>query len=255
MGINDIYIFNCVAKLGSISSAAQHLNYAQSNITTRMKNLENNLETVLFHRSYKGIKLTPKGKELLEYSQKIIALFEEAQSTLSDNNKPHGDLLIGSMETTAGIRLPMLVAKYCEKYDGVNLMIKTGTTDRNIAKVLQYQLDGAFVAGPVNHSELISEPVIDEQLVIITDKEKNRINNLSDIANKNIIVFKEGFSYRKSLENLLSIYSIKTNKTMEFGTLDGILGCVAVGLGVTLLPYSIYEKYADNELFDYFEIP
>ena len=79
MEINDLIIFKTVANEGSISKAAKELGYVQPNVTERIKKLEQELETPLLHRDNKGVSLLPSGDILLDYTNKILALFRRSQ--------------------------------------------------------------------------------------------------------------------------------------------------------------------------------
>lgn len=247
-------IFQTVAKSGSISEAARVLNYAQSNITTKIQQLEKDLQTTLFFRHNRGTTLTAKGQILLTYSEKIFRLLEETQLALIDEEVPSGPLMIGSMETTAAVRLPALLAKYHKEYPKVDFILKTGPTKQNIEDVLAYELDGAFVAGPVEHPELLARTVFEEELVLVTTTSQTAITT-PFLNNCTILVFREGCSYRATFEEWLHHEGVIPNTVMEFGSLDAILGCVSAGLGISLLPRSVVEKNLQKENLSIHSIP
>ncbi|MED0981493.1 LysR family transcriptional regulator [Bacillus paramycoides] len=85
MEINDLIIFKTVANEGSISKAAKELGYVQPNVTERIKKLEQELETPLLHRDNKGVSLLPSGDILLDYTNKILNLLEEAKNEIKTN--------------------------------------------------------------------------------------------------------------------------------------------------------------------------
>jgi LysR family transcriptional regulator, cell division regulator len=255
MDLHALKVFQSVAQMGSISSAARELNYAQSNITTKIQQLENHLQTTLFYRHNRGTTLTSKGKMLLTYADKIFQLIEETSKVMKDDRTPKGPLIIGSMETTAAVRLPSLLSKYHHAYPDVDLTLKTGPTEQNIQGVLQYELDGAFVAGPINHPELIQKKVIEEELVLITDTIHPSMSSIKDIQTRTLLVFPTGCSYRAQLEQWLHQEGITPNKIMEFGTLETIIGCVSAGLGISMLPYAVIEKYVQAGTLRYHSIP
>ncbi|PFC89240.1 LysR family transcriptional regulator [Bacillus anthracis] len=82
MEINDLIIFKTVASEGSISKAAKELGYVQPNVTERIKKLEQELETPLLHRDNKGVSLLPSGDILLDYTNQILTLVEEAKDKI-----------------------------------------------------------------------------------------------------------------------------------------------------------------------------
>lgn len=248
MDLQALKIFKIVAEKGSISQAARELNYAQSNVSTKIQHLESNLQTLLFYRHNRGITLTVKGQMLLAYTEKIFHLIDETTRVMKDDSIPKGPLYVGSMETTAAVYLPKLLSKYHNAYPNVDLTLKTGTTEQNIQGVLQYNLDGAFVAGPINHPELIQKPVTEEELVLITDTMHSSMSSIRDIQTRTLLVFPNGCSYRMILEQWLHEKGLIPNKIIEFDTIEAIIGCVCAGLGISLLPISVVEKYVQARI-------
>ncbi|GIO27391.1 LysR family transcriptional regulator [Ornithinibacillus bavariensis] len=242
MDLSTLRVFQTVAKLGSISQAARELQYAQSNITMKIQQLEAELQTTLFYRHNRGTALTAKGSLLLTYTEKILNLIEEAKNVINDDQTPKGPLIIGSMETTAAVRLPAIFSKYLINYPDVDLTLKTGSTEENILGVLQYELDGAFVAEPIEHPDLIQKEVFEEELVLVTDAIHPPISSIKDIQTKTLLVFRTGCSYRERLEQWFHQERVIPKKIMEFGTLDAIIGCVSAGLGISMVPQSVVEK-------------
>ena len=97
MDAGDLKIFQAVAREGSISKAALALNYVQSNVTTRIKQLETQLQVPLFHRSNRGMSLTPAGENLLGYADRILELLYEAEQATQVGNPPAGMLRLGAI--------------------------------------------------------------------------------------------------------------------------------------------------------------
>ncbi|WP_368655202.1 LysR family transcriptional regulator [Ornithinibacillus sp. 4-3] len=247
MDLQALNFFQAVAKSGSISKAAKELNYAQSNLTARIQQLESDLQTKLFYRHNRGATLTDKGKILLSYTEEIFQLFDEVKNVMNDDQTPKGPLVIGSMETTAAVRLPVFLSNFHRQYPAVDLTLKTGPTEQNIAGVLQYELDGAFIAGPIEHPDLTHKMIVEEELVLITDASHQTLSSINKIENRTILVFRNGCSYRARFEAWLHHEGVIPEKIMEFGTLDGIIGCVSAGLGISLLPRSVVDKHINEE--------
>ncbi|MCK1983833.1 MULTISPECIES: LysR family transcriptional regulator [Peribacillus] len=255
MDLHSLKIFQSVAKMGSISQAARELQYAQSNITMKIQQLESDLQTTLFYRHNRGTELTDKGTILLTYTEKIFDLIEETKNLMKDDQTPRGPLIIGSMETTAAVRLPVLFSKYHKDFPEVDLTLKTGSTEQNIQAVLQNELDGAFVAGPINHPDLIQKEVFEEELMLITDTVHPPISSIKDIQTRTLLVFHAGCAYREKFELWLKQEKMIPNKIMEFGTIDGIIGCVAAGLGISMLPQSVVSKQVQDGIIRKHSIP
>ncbi|MGG1368093.1 LysR family transcriptional regulator [Priestia megaterium] len=255
MDIQSLRIFKSVAEYGSISKAAKELNYAQSNITTRMQQLENSLQTVLFYRHNKGVTLTAKGELLITYADKIFRLLDETKEVMRDQEEPQGPLSIGSMETTAAVHLPRFLSRYHSAYPHVDLNLKTGPTSQHIEAVLNYKLDGAFVSGPLSHPDLITKKVFSEELVLVGNSLLSQSLKSRKVDDLTLLVLHKGCFYREKLKHWLHEEGVIPSKVMEFGSLDALMGCIAAGLGVTLLPLSIVQRYSYLENVTHYPIP
>src|SRR3954454_20083829 len=154
MELSDLVTFSTVARLGAVTRAADELNTVQSNITQRVKALEAEIGTPLFERHSRGMTLTGAGRRLLPYAQRMAALSREAVLAAREDGEPKGPLAIGSMETTAAVRLPSLLAEFHRRFPQVRLSLRTSTTADLVAGVLDGSFDGAFVAGPIEHADL-----------------------------------------------------------------------------------------------------
>ncbi|HZB92248.1 MAG TPA: LysR family transcriptional regulator, partial [Stellaceae bacterium] len=105
MDAADLRVFEAVARLGGMNRAAGALNTVQSNVTQRIRLLEEELATPLFERHSRGVALTPAGRRLLPYAERVAQLLAEARRAVRDEGTPAGPLQIGSLETTAALRL------------------------------------------------------------------------------------------------------------------------------------------------------
>lgn len=249
--IQDLITFKTVAKYGSISKAAQELNFVQSTITTKIQRLESYFQTELFHRHRYGVTLSAHGKTLLLYANEMIHLSIEAEKALMGVDHPAGQISIGSMETTAAVRLPSALSVFYKKYPNVELSLKTGPTDNLVKMVLNYEIDGAFVAGPIKNLQLTHQEIIEEKLVVISQNNDDIHNG----NNQNLIVFRHGCTYRKRLEAWAHAENFIPKKVMEFGSMEAIIGCVNAGMGISLLPISVLTKIKQNYSLRFHDIP
>lgn len=244
MEMRQLKIFCAVAELGSFTAAAASVHTVQSNATMRVKELEAELNQQLFIRHKSGVALTSAGRTFLAYAQRILQLVDESRGALCDPATPTGHLRLGSMETTAAIRLPQVLTKYRLQYPQVQLSLQTGTTAELIKAVETHRLDGAFVGGFHQNSALHQEEVFREELVLVSSSEFASLKRLIDaIPQQTVLVFRTGCFYRSSLEHWFHQVGLVPNQVMELGTLDGILSCVSAGMGVTLLPRGVVENY------------
>lgn len=252
MNINDLIIFQTVANCGSINKASQVLNYVQSNVTSRIQNLEQELNVKLFHRHQRGTTLTNEGDALLPYAQKIISLTNEMKTISVNKDDPSGKLDIASVETV--IKLPLILSAYIQKYKQVDLTLSTGVTTELEEKVLTYKLDGAFVtkSAITNDPNLMEVEVFHEKLVLVSSQKGRTLEEIMELP---ILRFSDGCGYRAKLNEWLHDQNMEPTKVMELGTLETTLGSVLSGLGVAYVPYSTVEDYEAQQLIYCYELP
>jgi LysR family transcriptional regulator, cell division regulator len=238
MDASDLKVFEAVACCGGMNRAALEINTVQSNVTTRIRLLEEELGVQLFVRNSRGVTLTDAGRRLLPFAQRARQLLEEARIAVREDGEPRGPLTIGSLETTAAHRLSSLIATYGRLYPEVDLVLKTAPNSRLLEEVRAFRLEGAFVCGPVADPDLVGEVVFREELVVVTAAGVRGFEDLVRDGSLKIIVKAPGCAYRDRFETILAQRGIVA-RPLEFGTLEAILNCVAAGLGATLLPRSV----------------
>ena len=113
MEFSQLRIFQAVAEEGSITRAAERLHRVPSNLSTRLKQMEEQLGVELFVRERQRLQLSPAGKVLLDYSTRLLALHDEAHGAVQ-GGQPAGDFVLGSMYSTGAVHLPKLLARYLQ---------------------------------------------------------------------------------------------------------------------------------------------
>jgi len=236
--LTALEIFKTVVEQGGITKAAARLHRVQSNVTTRVKQLEERLGTRLFLRQKGRLVLSSEGKLLLAYADRLLHLSSEAEAALR-NGTPAGTLQIGALESTAATRLPPILSRYHAAYPDVRIELMTGTTGALVAKVMSHEVEAAFVAEPFTANDLETQPAFTEELVLITPKRFLKVNSPNDIGHTTLIAFATGCSYRRRLEAWLGGARVVPERVMELGSYHAIVACVAAGAGIAIVPRSV----------------
>lgn len=173
MNHSTLEIFIQVAETQSVTQAAKRLGRAQSNITTRIQQLEEELAVELFVRGNKKMVLSPAGVQFLSYARRILSLAEEAKQALHPTT-PGGSLRLGAMEATAASRLPPLLTRFQQQCPQVDITLITQPTRQLTEGVLTAALDAALVClppgadgQPACPAELAFTPVFYETLMLV----------------------------------------------------------------------------------------
>lgn len=252
--LSDLEIFRTVALEGSVTRAADKLHRVQSNISTRVKQLEERLGVQLFLRQSRGLALTPAGEALLPYAERLLDLSSEAEAALSDG-KPRGSFRVGTLESTAASRLPRVLSRFHESYPDVQVELVTDTSQGLLERLLEFEIEVAFVAAPVAHHALHTRPVFSEELVLVVPQSFPPITHAEAISGRTVIAFKVGCAYRRYLEDWMLEAGITPGGVMEMSSYHAMLACVAAGTGFAVVPRAVLDAVAIDSGFRIHALP
>jgi len=238
MDLSDLAIFRAVVETGGVTKAALRLNRVQSNVTARIQKLEDDLGAELFARHGRGLKLAPAGVVLLSYAERLLDLADEAREAVGGSGCK-GIFRLGAMESTAAVRLAVPLAEFHRRHPEITLELKTGATQPLVGQVLRGDLDAALVAEPVADPRLETHPVFVEDLVVAMPAGSAALVGKS----LTLLAFETGCSYRKILENWVAAQGAIPDRVVEMSSYHAMLGCVAAGMGIALVPASLIETY------------
>jgi DNA-binding transcriptional LysR family regulator len=252
--LDSLEIFRTVVQEGGVIRAASKLNRVQSNVTTRIKQLEQRLGRTLFRKQGRGLVLSPEGELLLSYAQRLFRLADEAESELKSGHAI-GVFRIGSLESTAGSRLAPLLSRFHRQHPGVVVELVTGTTGALLQRVANFEIEAAFVSEPFTPGALASRKVFDEELVLITGKDVANVRRASDLAGMTLIAFANGCSYRKRVEEWLGASAMMPARALEFASYQAMIACVAAGTGFAIVPRSLLATVKSAQDVRQHELP
>ena len=241
MDLTQLEMFNAVVETGSITAAARKVHRVPSNLTTRLRQLEDDLGVGLFIRENQRLRLAPAGYSFLEYSKKILALVSEARSVVS-GDEPQGIFSLGSLESTAAVRIPGVLADYNQRYPRIQFDLVTGPSGTMIDGVLGGTLSAAFVDGPVLHPSLEGQLVYREEMMLVAPVGHKNVARARDINGASIYAFRANCSYRRHFESWFNADRATPGKIHEMESYHGMLACVIAGAGLALMPRSMLES-------------
>ena len=124
MTLTQLGTFLKIAETGNFTTAANLLGYAQSTVTTQIKQLETELNCLLFERLGKSIALTPEGERLQGYAEKVLQMEREILLEVPAVREPVGMIKLGVSESLCYNRLPQSLMAYRKKYPGIDIRIQ-----------------------------------------------------------------------------------------------------------------------------------
>lgn len=244
MDLVALEIFCAVADEGSVTRAAERLRRAQSNVTTRVQQLEEQLGAALFLREGRRMALTPAGETLRHYADRLLALAEETRQAVRPD-KPAGLLRLGAMESTAAARLPAPLAQLHAQWPGLVLELRTAPSRQLVEQVLAHQLDCALVAWPPPGLEADTPverlPVFTESLLLALPASHPPVTTASDLRVRQLAAFAHGCTYRRMGEDWMRQASGEPPQVLELASYPAILACVAAGRCAGVVPQSVVD--------------
>lgn len=242
MDLTQLRMFCTVVEEGSIVRAAERLHRVPSNLTTRLRQLEESLGVDLFIRERQRLKLSPQGAVFLDYAERLLKLAEEARAAVA-GEQPVGVLKLGSMQATAAVHLPSLLANYHQAFPEVSVQLTTGPSGELVEALLAGNLSAAFVDGPLLSPQLEGIAVYPEELVLLMPKNESAL----DLGRAVLFAFRAACSYRRRIESWYRGMGLMPSRIMEIDSYHTMLGCVAAGSGIACMPRSVLATLPGHE--------
>jgi len=242
MDFDQLTTFLEVTKLGSFSRAGEKVFRSQSAVSAQIRQLEQDYGDRLLDRSGKDVTLTPAGRVLLGYAERLLQLRDESKLAVADHGSaPRGTVVIGANEATCLYVLPDVFAKYCSLYPEVQLSIYRNFSYKIVEKLENGSIDVGIVTLPVKSPKLKLSPIYRDQLMWMVNPQsplaKHEVVSVAEIAKHPILLPKTGYT-RRLMDKLFRPYESHLQIRMELPSVGMIKSFVAAGLGGSLISAS-----------------
>nr|WP_154983144.1 selenium metabolism-associated LysR family transcriptional regulator [Paenibacillus xylanexedens] len=253
MNFHQLHIFYTVAEKGSFSAAAQALHMTQPAVTMQIQSLEDYFGTKLLHRSTKKIELSEAGRTLLPHAKRSVELVRQTDEAMSAfTQKLQGRLQLGASLTIGEYVLPRMLGPFAKQYPDISIVMKVMNTTQIMDEILKHQLNFGLIEAPVNHPDMIVEPVMQDELKLIVPAGHDLAGrgkvNLEEVMNYPFVLREEGSGTRQVMEGQLQKKKIDPsdmNVVMELGSTGAVKSAVEAGVGITMLsPSSVQHELA-----------
>jgi DNA-binding transcriptional LysR family regulator len=243
MADRRLQVFYTVAKQLSFTKAAEQLFMTQPAVTFQVKQLEEHFSTRLFERSHGKISLTPAGRLVMEYAEKILGVSEELEKRMSElTGAVGGPLLLGASTTVAEFILPQILGEFKARYPQVQAHMSVANSETIENRVADHTLDLGLIESPAHLPSVQAEVVCEDELVLICAP-GHRLANARSVTPNQIVgepfVSREvGSGTREFTDQYLRNCRVSPedlNIVMELGSPEAIKGVVETGLGVAIM--------------------
>ncbi len=259
MEIRNLITFVQVAEFNSFTKAAKALDYAQSTVSFQIKQLENELDCLLFERINHTLILTERGRELLEYAQRIRKLTDEFRQSMSESRSLSGHVHIVAPDSVCEAMLTDNYADFYRRYPNITLKFSTADTedmfrmlDHNSADII-LTLDGhVYQKDYVIAKEVrMSTHFVAGSRSPLAQKE---VHSIRDILSYPFILTEKGMGYRRVLDEKLAKMSLDIHPVLEISRTDLITKLLEEGTAVSFLPDFVTRKKVEEGKLCYLNI-
>lgn len=249
MTLRNLKIFVAVCKYNSITAAAKSLFLAQPAVSLAIGELEAFYGIRLFDRIARKLYITDRGKQFLEYAAHIVALFDEMETRMKDQDNID-TLRIGSSITVGNHFLPGFVEAFREKHPGIRLQVKIQNSEDIEKQIVSNDLDMAFIEGEIHHPQIVYEKFKEDRLVLICGKKHElygrKLIQPSELCGLDFILREKGSGGRELFDSMLLVHHIKLEPIWESVSTQAVIRAVIKGFGLSVLPYLMVKPYLER---------
>lgn len=237
----------------SFTRASQLLKLSQPTVSSHIRHLEEEFNTVLIDRSPKRFEVTQTGEMVYKRARQVLGVMDKAKKeVLQYHDQMKGTVKIGASYTVGEYILPSLLRAYDQEYPEVDLQVTIANSERINREVQLHTLDVGLVEGRVADQGLSSFPFMkDKMVVIVPDNHPIRkCSNLSfeDLQDHTWIIREGGSGTRAMMESMLESYNIRPRKTITIGSNHGVVQGVKEGLGLSFISETVVTHTAAEHL-------
>lgn len=237
--LRQLQVFESAATYLNFSLAAKQLYLSQPAVSMQIKQLEESIGLPLFEQMGKKIFLTEAGRELFHYSRNITQQLAEMESVFEEmKGLGHGKLTI-SVVNTANYFTPQLLARFCNRYPGINVILQVANRDAVLKQLADNSTDLAILGQPPDGLDISAEPFLDNPLVVIAAPDhpfaKLKRVRFSRLAEENFLSREQGSGTRSAMERVFAQHKVQPHIIMEMETNEAIKQAVQAGMGLGIL--------------------
>ena len=261
INLNLYKIFYEVALSESISDASKKLFITQSAVSKAIKKLEEDLNTNLFYRNSKGVKLTEKGEELLFYVEEAFNNLVTAERTMIESKTLNkGKISIGVPSQIGSFYIFEDITNFHKKYPNIEITIISKTTTQLLKLLERHEIDFIIDTSPINTKidNIIIQPLIEVKNCFVaksdTSIDIDKIKTIKDLANYPLILPIKGTDNRKQLDKVFEKNNVELNNVINIHTSEMIAGSIKKDLGIGYIIYDVIKDNVENGEFKIIDI-
>jgi LysR family transcriptional regulator, low CO2-responsive transcriptional regulator len=231
LSLHQLRTFLEVVQTGSVREAADRLIVSQPAVSSALASLQRTLGVAVVERDGRGLRITAAGERLATYGRQVFALLDEAVADVRAAAGGASAVRLAAVTTAAEQLLPALLAGFESRPLAAAVELHVANRDAVWDRLAHGEADLAIGGRPPDE-RFVSRAVRPNQLVVVASAQAGV--DESTLGAATWLVREPGSGTRATTEALFEALGI-TPTTVTIGSNGAILGCVRVGLGVSLL--------------------
>lgn len=241
MELRTVNTFLHVAELHSFSQAARELGYSQSAVSSQIAQLESELETPLFDRVGKTVRLTDAGQIFQNYARSLLTTAQQAKAALQPEQQIRGTLRVALADSVSSAFLPELLRQYHARCPQVELVLRTATADEMLRMLAANQTDLAYTLDqPILLPSIVPAVDVPEPVCFVAPAGHplagQEAVTLEELTRQEFLLTERGMSYRDALDQRLAAQGLEIHPYLELGSAAQLCQMVERGMGLSFLP-------------------
>jgi DNA-binding transcriptional LysR family regulator len=237
--LRQLQVFEKVANHLNYSRAAEELCLSQPAVSMQIKQLEGHIGLPLFEQMGKKIFLTEAGRELHHYARSIAQQLTEMEAVFDEMKGLGQGKLTISVVNTANYFTPRLLARFCQRYPEINVILQVANRDAVLKQLADNSTDLAIMGQPPKGLDLIAESFLDNPMVVIAAPNHPltavKQVKFDQLAEQTFVSREQGSGTRSAMERVFAKYNIQPRISMEMETNEAIKQAVQAGMGLGIL--------------------
>ncbi|MGZ8562605.1 MAG: LysR family transcriptional regulator [Candidatus Limnocylindria bacterium] len=252
--LSQLQAFVEVARLGTISRAAEALFVSQPALTARLQGLERMLGSQLLARGRHGSRLTEAGRAFLPHAERALVAVQRGRDAVGEvASGSGGRLTIGAAPAVSTYVLPTMLHRFQADHPGVHLSVRSGHSEDVLEMVLREEVELGLMR-PIQHAEVISSLLYEDELVLVVHHGHPFATSgpiqMERMATEHLILFDRTSSYHELTSAVFRQAGIAPRGYLEVDNIDAAKRMVEQRLGIALLPRtSIQTEVGTGRLF------
>lgn len=249
--VRHLRLVNAIASEGSVTRAAAKLHLTQSALSHQLKDIEDRLDTNLFHRLKRKMVLTEAGNRILHSAEKVLRELEQTEESIRKlSNGEQGVLRIATQCNTCYHWLPSMMKLFQEQHPGIEIRIEVECTRQPVAALLDGKLDIAIAYSEVHNPSLSSLPLFEDELLAVMESDHplaaKSYLEAEDFAEETLLVYAIPLESNFVFQKLFISSVVRPRKIYKMLLTEAMIEMIKAGMGIGLFAGWAVRPYLER---------